>query len=171
MKKAQAEFSILTFIVIVAALLIISPIMLKVYRSAMVPLGNALAPMSPTANDTVTTLYTTVTNFWDWVIIMAFLVQIILLFISAFLVNTHPIFLVMYIIFSIFAVIFIPGIQSVMDKVYENYETNTTLRDADLEHLTFSVNLRENFPIIMIFLIFITGVIAFGKMRGGSTIT
>ena len=74
-KKAQFG-EILIFAGIIIAMLILAPFVLKIWNSAMTPFATALGTVSPVAQANVTHIGNVFINFWDWVIIIAFLIKI-----------------------------------------------------------------------------------------------
>jgi hypothetical protein len=162
-KRGQMEIPIITFIVIVAGLIILAPFVLKIMGSILTPFGSAVGNVTTEAGTNVAFIQTTFVNFWDWVILIAFTINVVMLVISAFLVNTHPIFLVMYIIFGIFTFIFAPMIKDILDKIYA--DPNFALQVSQLPITDF---LREYLAIILLVIFFISGIIMYSKIRGGN---
>lgn len=161
-KKAQMEYPIITFIAVIVMLIIFSPFMLKIFNSFLTPFGNAVGNQTAVAGERVAHIKNVGVNFWDFVILMAFLVNIILLFITAFLIDTHPVFLILFILFGFFTFIFAPEIMGVLDKIYN--DPNLALEVSKLPITDF---LRENLMLVVLGIYFICGIIIYSKFRWG----
>jgi len=162
-KKAQIENPFLTFIVVVIALIIMGPIMLKVVLTFLPAFSSAVGNQTAQAGTNVTAIQNTFVTFWDWVLISAFLLAIILLFITSFLVDVHPVFLILFILFGMFTFMFIPGIIDILDTIYN--DANFALEVSSLAMLDF---LRSNLELILLGIYFVCGVIVFAKFRYGN---
>ena len=162
-KRAQIESPYLTFIIVIIALIILGPIMLKVIFSFLPQFANAVGNQTEQAGVNVIHIQNTFVTFWDWVLISAFLVAVILLFITSFLVDAHPIFLVLFILFGMFTFMFIPGIIDILDVIYNS--ADFALEVSNLAMIDF---LRSNFELIMLGIYFVCGVIIFAKFRFGN---
>lgn len=159
-KKGQLEYPIITFIIVVIAIIFLGPFMLKIIKDVTTPFADAVGNQTDEAGQNVRFVRDTFVNFWDWVLIIAFLINIILLFISAFLVDTHPAFLILYILFAVFTMIFAPMILESVNQIYDSAEFVDEV--AQIPMLDF---LRTYFGLIIIGIIFISGVIMYGKYK------
>lgn len=159
-KKAQMEYPIISFIAVVIILLIMAPFMLKIFNSVLTPFASAIGNQSVEAGARVTHVKDVFVDFWDMVIMIAFLISLILLFITAFLVDTHPVFLILFIIFGIFTFMFIPAIMEVTEKIYDN-----PALALEVSQLPMADFLREWFIPIMVGFYFVIGIIVYAKFR------
>lgn len=163
MKKAQIDNPIIAFFIIAVGLLILAPVMQKSYNAIYDGLEPQLATLPGGANVSATNFSAVMTpliNFWDGVILAAFIFSIILLFISSFLIDTHPVWVILYIMIAFMLVLFMPNIISSIDAIYDSphYATEVT-------QLTFMDNIRTYFAEILLGLIVITGIIIYGKIK------
>jgi len=161
-KKAQMESPIISFIVVVVILLVMAPFILKIFNSVLTPFASGVGNVSAEAGARVTHIKDTFITFWDMVIMIAYLISLILLFITAFLVDTHPVFLILFIIFGVFTFMFAPSIMEMVDEIYNNPEL--ALEVSQLPMLDF---IREYFVGIMVGIYFVVGIIVYAKFRGG----
>lgn len=164
-KKAQINYPIITFIIVVIMLIVFAPIMLKVFNSILIPFSASVGNVTAVAGTNVDTIRTSFIAFWDWIIIIAFLIQIILLFVSAFFIDTHPVFVPLYILVCIFMIIFAPDMIQFVDRIYDSpqFLLETT-------QLPFTDFIRNNFGTIILGVMVLSGVVIYGKMkyfRGG----
>jgi hypothetical protein len=161
-KKGQLEFPLITFIVVVIGLILLSPFILKIFNSFVTPFGSAVGNITPQAGVNVAHIASTFVGFWDFVIIFAFLVNIILLLITAFLADTHPAWLILFVIFGFLTMIFAPEVMVVLTKIYDSPQF--ALEVSQLVMVDF---FREYFGLILVGIYFIAGVILYSKFKWG----
>lgn len=159
-KKAQAELGILTLMVVIIGLIFLAPFILKIVNSVLTPFGSAMGNQTVEAGQAVSFIQGRFTSFWDWVIVIAVVINILMLLISSFLIDVHPVWIVLYIIFAMFAFIFIPSALDAADRIY-----GMSLFASEVNSLGFTDYIRQYFSIIMLGIYFITGVIIFAKPR------
>jgi hypothetical protein len=101
----------------------------------------------------------TAINFWDKVILSAFVLATLLLLISAFLIDTNPFWLILYIFLSFMLILFAPDIIGSLDNIY-----NSSAFATESASLAFIGSLRANFGVILVGIMVITGIIIYGKI-------
>lgn len=158
----KANYDIIAWIGIIVGLLIIAPILYKVVDTSLSKFSEAINETSPEAADSVDTIKGSFTGWLDYIIMIAFLVNIIMLFIFAFMVDTHPMFLPFYIISAIFTMIFAPYVVETIRQVFGMAEFGTAVINLPL---TEFVVMRFN--IILLGVIVVAGIIMYAKLRGG----
>jgi len=162
-RRGQLDFPILSFLVVVVGLIIMAPIMLKSYNAIQDSVGPAFGNLSVGGNQTKANfdaVMNPLTNFWDEVMIAAFVFSVVILLISSFLIDTHPLWIVLYIVVAMFMIMFIPDIMQSADAIYDNAEFA-----AESSSLSFMDNLRTHMGEIIIGLFIITGIIIYGKIN------
>jgi|TARA_Y100000310_G_scaffold3988_1_gene4897 hypothetical protein len=159
-KKGQMEYPIIIFIVVIFGLILLSPFILKIFNSFVTPFGSAVGNVTEQAGTNVAHVVTTFVGFWDFVIMIGFLINVILLFITAFLADTNPFFLIIFILFGVFTMIFAPEVLEVLDKIYDS--PDFALETSQVEMVDF---LRNYFGLIIVGIYFIVGVILYAKFR------
>lgn len=163
--KGQVN-SIIFFIVIIAALLIFAPIALNGVRVTTNSLGDAFANKTfigaPEASANAYYIKNKFVSLWDTVIIFVFLLNILLLFISAFLVQTHPAFVIIYILGAFFTFLIAPSFLKSIDAIY-----NSGVYATDINALPLTSFLAQNIVAILLGIIFVTGVIAYARLSSG----
>lgn len=164
--KGQIEIPIITFTAVIIGLIILAPFVLKISNSILTPFGNAIGNVTEQAGTNVNFVKETFVNFWDFVLLCTFLINVVLLLVSAFLINTHPVFLILYIIFGMFLFSFAPSVLDVVDKIYD--DPNFALEVSQLPIMDF---FREYFGFILLGIFFISGIIMYAKLGlgGGNT--
>lgn len=158
------DFPIITFAIIVIGLIVIAPIVLKFVNSTLTPFSSSLGNMSTAGGDiasaNVSYVLGVFVNFWDGVIIFAFLFATILLFISAFLIDSHPFFMILYILMLFLTIVFAPEILQALDNIYE---ANAFATEVAL--IPFIDFIRLNFGIILTVIGVLTMIIIYARLR------
>ena len=159
-KLAQAN--IVAFIAIVVGIFILAPIILKVVNSTLDPLEDTLNNTNTEAGDRVGYIHDVFLNFWDYTIALAFLVNILSMLIFAFLVDSHPIFSILYMVSLIFTFMFSHYVVVPVTTILgmEQFQTEVT----QLPIVNFLV-LR--FDLILLGFAIITGIIMYSRFKGG----
>jgi len=162
-KKGQLDYPIITFVVIVFGLILLGPIMLKVFSSIQAPFNDALLNQTDggvAAAAGFNKVMDTATNFWDKVLVAAFVLSLLLLFISAFLIDTHPVWIILYIFISFMLVMFAPDIVGTLSNIYES-----PLFVDEVNNLTFFSTILSHFGEFLVGIIVVTGIIIYGKVK------
>lgn len=159
--KAQIDYPIITLIVIVFGLLLIAPIVLKIFTSIQTPFSEKLGNVTggEVAQENFNKVMNTAVNFWDKVIVAAFMFAVILLLISAFLIDTNPFWVILYIFISFMVILFAPDIIGSLDTLYDS-----PTYAAEVARLTFMDTLRVHFGEFLVGIFIITGIIMYGKI-------
>lgn len=161
--KGQLDYPIITFIIILIGLFIIAPVFLKVFIEIQTPfsagLGNVSNGSGIVAQQNFNAVMDTAVTFWDKIIIFVFFLALILMFVTAFLIDAHPFFLILYIVMSFLTIITgVPAIEGVTAIYDEPAYT------AEVAQLTFMDSLRANIGLFLVGIMVITGIIIFGKL-------
>lgn len=170
-KKAQMDMPIVVFAGMVIALLMLAPIILKIVRTSIEPVSSALNNSGSVGGElgaqNMTYILGIFVGFWDGVLLFAFVFLVLLLIISSLFIDTHPIFIIVYIIAFFLTVLFAPEMLGAINKVYEANEFATDV--ALLPMLDF---IRLNFGVILTAIGVLTMVIMYAKVKffssGGS---
>lgn len=158
-KRGQLEFSIVLFAAIVLALIFLAPIMMKVFVSVQEPISNSLGNVSAAAQENFDAVMDPLVTWWDKVVVMAYIGAIITLFVSSFLIDTHPFFVVFYIMVCFLLILFSGDIIHAADVIYEsaNFATEVT-------NLVWMDWIRNNYFGLLLGIIFLNGIIMYGKI-------
>ena len=144
----------------VIVLLLLSPIMLKIVNEILTPFQAQVGNMSAEAGAGVATIHTSFLNFWDFIIVITFVVITLLLFISAFFIDTNPLFVVLYLILAFILMIFAPDMTRIIDQIYDSPQFLT-----EITSIPMSDFLRTHFEIITLGIIILSGVVIYGKLK------
>ena len=160
-KKGQVlDYPIATFVLMFIGLLVFAPIMLKIMGEILTPVSATLTTMSGEAGASVDLIQTSFTNFWDYVIVIGFVVTVLLLFMSAFFIDTHPVFIVIYIILSMIIIMFSSSFVQILDSIYDSPNFL-----AEVNNLGMSDFLRGHFEMVVLGIIILSGVVIYGKLK------
>ncbi len=160
-KKGQSD--IIAFVVVVVALLLLAPVMLKIVNTSLGAFSEAVNNTSPEASANVTYIHGTFVSFWDWLIAIAFLVNIILLLVFSFMVDSHPVFALFYFISAIILLMFSRTFVTPISQIMSMGDFSTEV--LQLPITGFIVN---QFDILLLGIIILTGIVMYGKWRSAS---
>lgn len=157
--KGQAQ-SVVIFFGLMLAVFICSIIILRMTNAILTPFQAQIGNVSAPAGAAIGYAHDKFTSVWDWAILLMFLFNVILLFISAFMVDIHPAFLLIYIITIIFLVIFGNTAMGVVDAIWGAVGTSVETSQTPLQQ--FLIN---NFNLIMLGIIALSGIIMYAKFK------
>lgn len=160
--KGQVQ-SIIVFFVLIVAILITSIIVLRIVNEVVTPLKVIINNTNEQAGSSINYAQERFTTFWDYAIILLICVNVVILLISSFMVDVHPIFLILYIIAVICLFTFGNLALTSLDNIWGLMGTSTETAQTPLQQ--FLIN---NFNIIMLSIIVLSGIIMYGKFRLGS---
>lgn len=167
-KKAQLDNPIIIFAVIIVALLILAPVGLKIMRSIQAPMSASFGNVTnggAEAQSGFDKVLVTGINFWDKIIIAAFIFSVLLVFVSAFLVDAHPFFIVLYVLLNFVLVLFAPHLIQAVDNIYDSSQFA-----QETAMLSFMDTIRVHYAEFLVGMMVITGIIIYGKLalfKGG----
>jgi hypothetical protein len=98
-------------------------------------------------------------NFWDEVMIFTLFVGVIILFVSAFLIDAHPFFVIVYIMFSFITILIAPSALESIGSIYDKSYFST-----EVTKLVYFDFIRQNVGLFLVILMCLTGIIIFGKV-------
>ena len=162
MKKAQADIIIMVGVLI--SLMILAPVMLKIFNSIVTETIPIINKSSVDAGAAMTKVEGTFTTFWDYLIVTAMFVSVIMLFISAFMVDTHPIFLIMYVMIAFGLMTFSTYLTAPVSSMLSMPQFATEL--GQIPMTSFMIT---NFNLLLLGIIVVSGIILYGKFKGRSS--
>jgi len=157
-KKGQVEFSPMVFFGLIVAVLILAPIILKVVVTVTGGVFTALNSTSPSAVAEGQAVVGVVVGFFDYLILIGMTINMILLFISAFFIDTKPVFVILYILFAFILVVLAPSVLDAVDKIWLQFPDATA-------YIPYTDWMRSNLVAVIVSIIVLTGIIMYGKMR------
>jgi hypothetical protein len=159
MKKGQAQ-SIIIFFGLMIAVFIVAIIVLRVTNTIITPFQNQIGNVSAPAGAAVGYVHTRFTAWWDYAIILVFLFNVILLLVSAFLVDIHPAFVLIYIIAIVFMFIFGNYALSAVDAIWGGMGTSVETAQTPITQF-----LLNNFQMIMLGIVILSGIVMYAKFK------
>ena len=158
-KKGQAT-SMIFFFVLMIGVLITSIIILRMTNEILTPFQNQIGNMSAGAGSAVAGIHNSMTHWWDIAIMLLLGINVLLLFISAFMVDIHPAFILVYIVAVFFMFIFGNYGLSALDGIWTGMATGTELAQTPMQQW-----LIGNFGVVMLGIVILSGVIMYGKFK------
>jgi len=159
--KKRAQVGIISFVGVVIALLFLAPMFLNIVTTTTGEFADAINGTDANAAATVDSITSTYTSLWDWTLILIFALNVILLFISAFFIDTHPAFILVFIMIAFFTMAFAPNILDATDKIY-----NSAQYAGDVAaYLPFMDFIRGNFGAIILGIFVMCGIIMYAKFK------
>ena len=159
--NTRGQVGIVSMIGVFIALLFMAPILLNLVTTTTGEFADALNGTSPSAATTVDSITGTYTGLWDWVLILVFALNVLLLFISAFFIDTHPAFMLVFIMVAFFTMAFAPNILDATDKIYNNAQYAGDVA----AYLPFMDFLRGNFGAVVLGIFVLAGIIMYAKFK------
>ena len=159
-KKAQ-DFGIVTFVGMVLVLLFLAPILLKIVRSTTGGFSDAINSTDAEAAKRVDLTSSKFVQFWDYMIVIVFGINVLLMLISAFFIDTHPAFMILYIFVTFLTAVFAP---EVLDSANKVWATPQFSEETGI-YLSLTGFLLENFGSLLLGVIILTGIIIYAKIK------
>jgi hypothetical protein len=161
--KAQFNNPIVMFALIIIGLIIVVPLTLKIINSVKTPMhevyGNMSSEAGNIAQKNTDYVFGVASGVWDKVSIFFFIFALLVLIISAFLIDTSVFWVIVYILVSFFVILFTPNIVASLDVLY----TGTTF-GIEGGQLTFMSWLRDHYGEVLVGVMVLTGIIIYGKV-------
>jgi hypothetical protein len=166
-KKAQVEFSPIVLISIVIGLLILGPIMMRIIGTVTGTFFTQMNDSAPEAVAEGSGAVDKVYNFFDYLIIIVIMINVIMLFVSAWFINTNPVWIIMYIMFAFIFILFVPNLLDAVDAVWERMEDmeDKDTWGNDSLMLDFTDFIRQNLVMFTLIVIVLTGIITYAKFK------
>ena len=160
-KQGQIGVGIITLVGIGIVLLVLAPILLDVVTTTVGEFSDALNNTDTNAAATVNSIETSFVNLWDLVLVLFFGLNIILLLLSAFFIDTHPAFVIIYIMMAFFVLVFAPNVLDAVDEIWSQtqYAEETGL------YLTGMNFILAYFETIVLGIIVMSGIVMYAKFK------
>lgn len=158
-RKAQIG-GLAAFAGIVIVLILLAPIMLKLATSILGTTSNTLATIDTTnrSSNVVTFTQGKITGTMDWVVMFLIFINILILLVSAFMIDVNPAFVVIYIIGAFVLVISAPFSISAAEKLYSMPTFATSISFIPMTEF-----LMNNFGVFIVGVMVLSGIIIFAK--------
>jgi hypothetical protein len=160
MRKGQAD--IVTFMILAVVIVIIAPVVMMIFNTSVQGFTAGFNSIDNSTANQMATMNNNFNSMYDLIVISVFIVNIILMFITAFLVEVHPAFLVFYIFTCVFAMIFIPATLTGAEGIW-----GANVISGYTNYLPATQFILDNYGSVMLVVMVITGIITYAKLRGG----
>jgi len=161
--KGQA-LSIIILVGTLLSIILIALVTLYVVKAPLDRFSTAMNSSSPEASTRIDYLNNTFTGLWDDVIMLILFLNVLLLFISAFLVDVHPAFLVLYIGACFFLFLFAPTAVNSIQTIWDTSAFATTTNEMPM--VDYVLN---NFNVILLGIVILSGILMYAKIKLFST--
>lgn len=158
MNKKGFEFAPALFFSLLIVIFILAPVLLKVISSTTTNLFSAVNSTSAEAVTEGQASVNLFTGLFDYLIITFLVVNLLILFISAFYIDTHAVFLILYILSAFIFMLFAPNLLYAVEIIWGVFATET----ASLPYTSFLQSHAIGFTLSIIFL---TGIIIYAKFK------
>lgn len=152
--------SVVFFVVVIITLLLMAPIFLKIVTVPLTQFSGSLQNISNQSAQQVSGLASSVNNTADILFSGLFLMNLLILLISSFIVDIHPAFFVVYIILAIVLVSLAPNYKEALTGIYNNAQFSGEV--ANLPITSFLVN---NFEMVLFICLMLTAIIIYAKFK------
>lgn len=166
-KRGQVEFSPAIVIGLIIGLIILAPIMIRIIGTVTGTFFTQMNETAPSAVSQASDAVDKVYNFFDYLIIIALFINVIVLFISAWFIDTNPVFIILYIMFAFIFVLFLPNLMDAVDAVWGKMDDMSSLDtwEGNTMNLTFTDWIRQNLIMVSVVVIVISGIITYAKFK------
>jgi len=162
-KKAQLDNPVIAVAISLIALIIMGIVIMKVYLSIQAPVMDGFKNLTiggETASTNFNHVLTVGITSMDYIILAFFVIMVIMMFISSFMIESHPIFLILYIGITFLFFMVAPSIIKSADELYES-----ALFVNEVSYLPILDYIRTYYGELVIGLMVVTGIIIYGKLR------
>ena len=170
-KKAQG-ISIIVFFVIILSVFVLGVLLMSLVNTILEPFRDNIRLVDNRSADTVQTIQNSYNSVWDWAIALLFVFNLIILLFSAFMVDIHPAFLIIYIISVMMLMMFGSTILGALNTIYNPsgiFGTgNLTAGGNALGNMPIISWLLTNFTLVILGIIILSGVIMYAKFKFGA---
>ena len=165
MKKDGQVISIVAFFAITLSVFVVAFLLVSFTNTILSPVGTQLGNMSDTAGTAVTSVSDSFNTWFDVFIIVLFFLNVIILMISAFMVDVHPLFLIVYVMSAFLLMMFGGNMMSSINILW----SDTGSFSNAIEHMPLTVWMLDHFTLVILSIIIISGIVMYSKFRYGSS--
>jgi hypothetical protein len=160
----SGQFGIIAFVAMFIILLFLAPFVIKIVRTSVGGFSDQITVINSEAGANVDFVEESFLNLWDWVILLAFGFNVMLLLISSFFIDTEPAFVIVYILTVFFLMSFAPSALDSIQDVYNELGDASTGHDSGA-YLPATEFLINNFGGILLSIIVLSGIIMYAKFK------
>lgn len=161
-KKAQL-IGVLAFVVILIGVIILAPIVLKIWNAILGGVSNSITPQDAVAGATIDYGQNKLNQFWDTIVLSFLLVNIVLLLISSYYVDVSPFWVILYVVGLATLFLIFPALVQTTEPLYNQ----TGVFANETANLPKTSYIYDNAGVVLLGVVFISGIIMFGKIYFG----
>lgn len=156
------DFPALSFGIIIVVFIILFFLFMRIFNEFFPPISNTLGNLTygKEAQASFNRTSNVLTSSWDYLFVGIFVFMMIAMVISAFLVNTHPIFTFLFLLIGFASIIFISTLSYVVDNFI-------SVMGISADQLPFVRFVAGNITWLIMGVLLFIGVIIYGKVRSG----
>jgi len=158
----RGQFGIVAFVGVFIVLLALAPILLNIVTSIGGGVQSNIASIDASAGATMQQPITKFTQMWDYVIVFIFTINILLLLITSFFIDTHPIFTLLYIFMGFLLFVFTPYVKDIASTLWD---TPRYITDGTITELSLTGFLLDNYGIVLLMVFVLSGIIMYAKIK------
>jgi hypothetical protein len=171
MNKNGQVLSITAFFIIILSVFVLAMLLMSFVNTILTPVGDTLGNISAQSGNAVHKINDSWNKWFDYAIIVLFMLNVIVLLISSYMVDTNPIFLIVYIISVMLLVIFGGNVVGSLNDIWDSagvFGTGNAQGINSIQYMPFTQYLLNHFTLVMLTIIVISGVIMYAKFRSGT---
>lgn len=159
-KKGQID--IISFVYVFIGVILIGIMVLYTLNNVVGKMSETLNSTSVEASNRMESIKTTFVSFWDKIIGVAYIINVVMMFVFAYGVVTSPIYALFYIISAIFTLIFAPYAIAPVETIF-GLDTFTT----EVSQLTITSFLLSKFGVLILGVIVVSGILMYIRAKNG----
>jgi len=169
-KKGQI-ISIVAFFAIVLTIFLAGVLLMSFVNTILNPVQSTFNAIDNQSGRAVQNINNSFDRWWDWAVIILFAVNVLILFISSYMVDTAPIFLIVYIVAVLLLIIFGGNITGAMSDIWSPSGVfgtgNVTAGGNAISKMPMTSFFLNNFTVINLGIIVLSGIIMYAKFKYG----
>jgi len=170
MNKKGQIISVTAFFVIILAMFILATLLMSFVNTILNPVASTLGNISNQSGTAVTAINDSFNRWFDIAVVILFFLNVLTLMISAYLVDTHPIFLIVYVISVFLLVVFGGNVVDALSTIWANdgaFGTGSPTGINSIQYMPLTQYLLNHFTLVMLGIIILSGVLMYAKLRNG----
>lgn len=164
MNNKGQVLGIIAFFAIVIAVFIVGVVLMYMTNKILTPMYNSMNATSDTRVGAVQikAINDMYNKWWDWAIVFLFIINVMILLISSFMIDIHPAFLILYIFAVAFLFIFGSSVLGAVQEIYTKMDTGNT---------SMTGWIINNFMFVMLGIVVLSGIVMYAKFKFGNQAT
>jgi len=158
----RGQFAIVSFVGIFIVLLVLAPILLNIVTTLTGGFQDNIENIDANAGSKMDASVSKFTAWWDYIIVFVFTINILLLLITSFFIDTHPVFVLLYVFVGFLLFVFAPYVA---DMAYKIWDTPRYITDGTINNLSITSYLLDNFAIVLLMVFVLSGIIMYAKIK------